>query len=68
MRRPSMHVPVKLMRPAALVTERLPGDVPLTNDLLTMLEHVDNVATDTTAVDTFRLPLVPLDEQIRRAV
>jgi uncharacterized protein YbjT (DUF2867 family) len=68
MRRPSVHVPVKLMRPAALVTERLPGDVPLTNDLLTMLEHVDNVVTDTTAVDTFRLPLVPLDEQIRRAV
>jgi NADH dehydrogenase len=68
MRRPSVHVPVKLMRPAALVAERLPGDVPLTNDLLTMLEHVDNVVTDTTAVDTFRLPLVRLDEQIRRAV
>jgi hypothetical protein len=68
MRRPSVHVPVKLMRPAALVTEHLPGDVPLTNDLLTMLEHVDNVVTDTTAVDTFRLPLVRLDEQIRRAV
>ena len=68
MRRPSVHVPVKLMRPAALATERLPGDVPLTNDLLTMLERVDNVVTDTAAADTFQLPLVPLDEQLRRAV
>jgi uncharacterized protein YbjT (DUF2867 family) len=68
MRRPSVHVPVKLMRPAALVTERLPGDIPLTNDLLTMLERVDNVVTDTAALDAFQLPLVPLDEQLRRAV
>jgi uncharacterized protein YbjT (DUF2867 family) len=68
MRRPAVHVPVKLMRPAAVVAERLPGDVPLTNDLLTMLERVDNVVTDTAAADTFQLPLVPLDEQLRRAV
>jgi NADH dehydrogenase len=66
-RRPSLHVPVKLMRVNALVTERLPGDIPLTNDLLTMLEHGDNVARDTAAVETFKLPLVPLDEQLRRA-
>jgi uncharacterized protein YbjT (DUF2867 family) len=68
MRRPSVHVPVKLMRPAALVTERLPGDIPLTNDLLTMLERVDNVITDAAALDAFQLPLVPLDEQLRRAI
>jgi len=68
MRRPTVHVPVKLMRPAALVTERLPGDIPLTNDLLTMLEQVDNAVTDTAASDTFELPLVPLDEQLRRSV
>jgi uncharacterized protein YbjT (DUF2867 family) len=68
MRRPSLHVPVKLMRPAALVTERLPGDIPLTNDLLTMLERVDTVATDMSAIEVFALPLVPLDEQLRRAV
>jgi NADH dehydrogenase len=68
MRRPSVHVPVKLMRPAALVTERLPGDIPLTNDLLTMLERVDNVVADASAADVFELPLVPLDEQLRRAV
>ena len=66
-RRPSVHVPVRLMRVNALVTERLPGEIPLTNDLLTMLEHGDNVVTDASAVETFRLPLVPLDEQLRRA-
>jgi uncharacterized protein YbjT (DUF2867 family) len=66
-RRPSVHVPVRLMRLNARLTERLPGDIPLTNDLLTMLEHADNVARDTSAVETFRLPLVPLDEQLRRA-
>jgi uncharacterized protein YbjT (DUF2867 family) len=68
LRRPSVHVPIGLMRVNALVTERLPGQIPLTNDLLTMLEHGDNVAGDSDAVDTFQLPLVPLDEQIRRAV
>jgi NADH dehydrogenase len=68
MRRPSVHVPVRLMRMNALVTERLPGQIPLTNDLLTMLEHGDNVVQDSSAVDTFQLPLVPLDEQLRRAV
>jgi uncharacterized protein YbjT (DUF2867 family) len=67
MRRPSLHVPVGLMRLNALVTERLPGDIPLTRDLLTMLEHGDNVATDDAAVRTFALPLVPLDDQLRRA-
>jgi uncharacterized protein YbjT (DUF2867 family) len=67
MRRPSVHVPVGLMRVNALVTERLPGNVPLTRDLLTMLEHGDNVAGDDDAVRTFELPLMPLDDQLRRA-
>jgi NADH dehydrogenase len=67
-RRPSLHVPMALMRANALVTERLPGDVPLTRDLLKMLEHGDNVVSNDGAVRTFRLPLVPLDEQLRRAV
>jgi NADH dehydrogenase len=67
-RRPSVHVPVSLMRVNALVAERLPGNVPLTRDLLTMLEHGDNVAANDEAVRTFQLPLVPLDEQLRRAV
>jgi uncharacterized protein YbjT (DUF2867 family) len=67
MRRPSMHVPVGLMRANALLTERLPGNIPLTRDLLTMLEHGDNVVSNDDAVRTFGLPLVPLDEQLRRA-
>jgi uncharacterized protein YbjT (DUF2867 family) len=66
-RRPSVHVPMGLMRLNALVTERLPGNIPLTRDLLTMLEHGDNVATNDEAVVTFGLPLVPLDDQLRRA-
>ena len=65
-RRPSVHVPVGLMRTQATVTERLPG-APVTRDQLTMLELGDNVVTDPSAVETFKLPLVPLDEQLRRA-
>ena len=67
-RRPSIHVPVALMRANALVTERLPGNIPLTRDLLTMLEHGDNTVSNDDAVRTFGLSLVPLDEQLRRAV
>jgi uncharacterized protein YbjT (DUF2867 family) len=66
MRRPSIHVPVRLMRVNALITERLPGNIPLTNDLLTMLEHGDNVVSNDDAVRTFEVPLLPLDDQLRR--
>ena len=66
-RRPSLHVPVGFMRLQAALTERLPG-APVTRDQLTMLELGDNVVSDTSAVETFRLPLVGLDEQLRRAV
>ena len=65
-RRPSVHVPMAVMRLNALVTERLPGNIPLTRDLLKMLEHGDNVTTNDDANELFRLPLVPLDEQLRR--
>jgi uncharacterized protein YbjT (DUF2867 family) len=65
--RPSVHVPVGLMRMNALVTERLPGNIPLTRDLLKMLEYGDNTVSNDDAVETFGLPLVPLDEQLRRA-
>jgi uncharacterized protein YbjT (DUF2867 family) len=67
LRRPSLHVPMSLMRVNALVTERLPGDIPLTRDLLKMMELGDNVVSTDAAVRTFQLPLVPLDEQLRRA-
>ena len=66
-RRPSVHVPVGVMKLNALVTERLPGNIPLTRDLLKMLEAGDNVVTDVAAAETFELALVPLDEQLRRA-
>jgi uncharacterized protein YbjT (DUF2867 family) len=65
-RRPSLHVPFGLMRAQAAVTEHLPG-APVTRDQLTMLELGDNVVTDPSAAETFELPLVPLDEQLRRA-
>jgi NADH dehydrogenase len=65
-RRPSVHVPFGAMRLQATVTERLPG-APVTRDQLTMLELGDNVVTDPSAVETFQLPLVPLDEQLKRA-
>src|SRR5262249_53207684 len=65
-RRPSVHVPFGVMRAQAVVTERLPG-APVSRDQLTMLELGDNVVTDPSAVETFQLPLVPLDGQVRRA-
>jgi uncharacterized protein YbjT (DUF2867 family) len=65
-RRPSLHVPFGFMRVQAALTERLPG-APVTRDQLTMLALGDNVVTSNDAVETFKLPLVPLDEQLRRA-
>jgi NADH dehydrogenase len=64
-RRPSVHVPFGLMRVQAAVLEKLPK-APVTRDMLTMLAAGDNVVTNPDAVDTFGLPLVPLDEQLRR--
>jgi NADH dehydrogenase len=66
-KRPSLHVPIGLMKVNAFITERLPGDIPLTRDLLKMLQTGDNVVTDSSATEVFGLPLVPLDEQLRRA-
>ncbi|HET9674387.1 MAG TPA: NAD(P)H-binding protein [Gaiellaceae bacterium] len=66
-RRPSIHMPMGFMRANAAITERLPGDIPLTRDLLRMMELGDNVVTNDDAVEAFGLPLVPLDDQLRRA-
>jgi len=65
-RRPSVHLPFALMRVQAAVLERLPNP-PVTRDQLKMLEAGDNVVSNADAVETFGLPLVPLDEQLRRA-
>jgi NADH dehydrogenase len=64
--RPSFHVPFGVMRAQAALTERLPG-APVTRDQLTMLQLGDNVVTTPDAVEAFGIPLVPLDEQLRRA-
>jgi uncharacterized protein YbjT (DUF2867 family) len=66
-RRPLIHIPTSIVRPGARLTEWIPGS-PLTADQVTMIEDGgDNVVHGTDAVDTFALPLVPLDEQLRRA-
>jgi uncharacterized protein YbjT (DUF2867 family) len=65
--RPSLHIPFGLMRVQAAVLEKLPRP-PVTRDQLKMLAAGDNVVSNSDAVDTFGLPLVPLDEQLRRAV
>jgi NADH dehydrogenase len=67
MRRPSLHVPFGLMRVQAAVLEKLPKP-PVTRDQLKMLAAEDNVVSNSDAVDTFGLPLVPLDEQLRRGL
>jgi NADH dehydrogenase len=66
-RRPSVHVPIGLLRAQAALTEKLPG-APVTRDQLTMLELGDNVCTGARAADVMQLSLVPVDEQLRRAV
>lgn len=68
-RRPAVHLPTWLMRPQALLLERLPGAV-LTRDQLTMLSLGDNVVTDggRSQAALGHDGLVPLAEQLRRAV
>jgi uncharacterized protein YbjT (DUF2867 family) len=68
-RRPSLHVPFWLMRPPALVLERLPSP-PVTRDQLRMLQLGDNIVSDDGAsMEALGLEdLLPLEEQLRRAV
>jgi NADH dehydrogenase len=65
-RRRLAHVPFGLARAGAHVVQLLPKS-PLTVDQVTMLQGVDNVVSNTDAVDTFRLPLLGLEEQIRHS-
>jgi uncharacterized protein YbjT (DUF2867 family) len=67
-RRPSINVPMSLMRANALVTERLPGNIPLTRDLLKMMEVGDNVVTGEDGARSLGVTPLPLDEQLRRSV
>jgi uncharacterized protein YbjT (DUF2867 family) len=66
-RRPALNMPMGLMKLNARVTERLPGDIPLTPDLLRMMELGDNTGDVRPAVETFGVALTPLDEQLRLA-
>jgi len=66
-RRRLVHVPFALARAAARATQALPG-APLTVDQVTMLAGPDNVVSNDDAQSVFGLPLVPLAEQLRRAV
>jgi uncharacterized protein YbjT (DUF2867 family) len=65
-RRRLVHVPIGLARGGARLTERLPG-APLSVDQVAMIQGADNVVSNSDAVDTFHLPLVSLEEQIRRS-
>jgi NADH dehydrogenase len=65
-RRPTVHMPMWFMRANAVVTERLPGNIPLTRDLLKMLEAGDNVPADDAAPRAFGIAPMGLDEQLRR--
>ncbi|MGN6799532.1 MAG: NAD(P)H-binding protein [Gaiellaceae bacterium] len=60
------HVPAALARTGARATQWLPK-APLSADQVAMIEAGDNVVTNTDAVHTFQLPLVPLEDQIRRS-
>lgn len=66
-RRRRVHVPFALARPAAALFERLPG-FPFTRDQLKMLAAGDNVGDIAATQQVFGLPLLPLEEQIQRAV
>ena len=65
-RRRLVHVPFGIARTGAQLTQWLPG-APLHADQVTMLQGADNVVSNTDAADTFQLPLVPLEEQLRRS-
>jgi uncharacterized protein YbjT (DUF2867 family) len=65
-RRALLHVPAGIASAGARATQWLPK-APLSADQVAMIEAGDNVVTNSDAVHTFQLPLVPLEDQIRRA-
>jgi NADH dehydrogenase len=66
-RRPTVHLPVGLLRAQAVVMEKLPKPL-VTRDQLTMLEAGDNVCDEKPAAELFGVELIPLDEQLRRSL
>ena len=65
-RRAKVHLPLALLRAAAVVLELLP-QAPVTRDQLTMLELEDNVG-DPPANGAFGVEPIPLAEQLRRSL
>jgi NADH dehydrogenase len=61
----TLHIPLGLMRPQAALMERLPKP-PVTRDMLKMMEAGDNTTDNAPAVETFGIPLLSLDDQLRR--
>jgi len=61
-----LHIPAGVARTGARLTQWVPG-APLTADQVTMIVAGDNVPSNTDAADTFKLSLLPLEDQIRRA-
>jgi uncharacterized protein YbjT (DUF2867 family) len=66
-RRRLVHIPSTVARAGAAATQWIPGS-PLSTDQVRMLEGPDNVVQSADASELFGLSLVPLDEQIRRAL
>jgi uncharacterized protein YbjT (DUF2867 family) len=66
-RRRIVHVPAGIAAGGARLVQWLPG-APITADQVKMIEGPDNVVSNADAVDTFKIPLLPLEEQIRRSV
>ena len=66
-RRPLVHVPFGLAKAPAHRLRAVP-EPPVTRDQIEMLDLGDNVCDPRPAVDTFGIDLLPLDEQIRRAI
>ena len=64
-RRAFVNLPFPVARTGARLTQWIPR-APVSSDQVTMLEAGDNVVSGNEAAETFRLPLVGLDEQIRR--
>lgn len=65
-RRALAHIPAGLASVGARATQWIPK-APLSADQVAMIEVGDNIVTNADAVHTFQLPLVPLEDQIRRA-
>jgi NADH dehydrogenase len=66
-RRPSVHVPMSVLRVQATLTDWFPK-APVSRDQLKMLAAGDNTCDVRPALEVFKVPLVGLDEQLRRAI